>query len=225
MARPRVLITGFGPFPGVPDNPSAWLAAKLAAQPLTEFDGELHLRVLPTEWRIAELIPELYAALQPHVIIHFGVDQRAKALRVERFAHNRAGRRADASGALPPDRVIHPEGADRHETKLPAATLAAHLRRRGVSAVASRSAGTYLCNFLYYHSLAWTCRQDEPCLALFVHIPPLRPAGPFTEDALLAGAHEILRFVVDLASPRNGLTALTGEAIARQEPVLTAKEA
>lgn len=225
MARPRVLITGFGPFPGVPDNPSAWLAATLAEQRLPEFDGELHMRVLSTEWRPTQLIPRLYEALQPHVMIHFGVDRRAKALRIERFAHNRAAPRADASGALPSGSLIHPEGADRHETQIPAVTLAAHLRRRGISAVASRSAGSYLCNFLYYHSLDWARRQDNASLALFVHIPLLQRAGPFTEGKLLLAARETLQFVLNIAQERSLSVNPTGPAFARNAALLSAKEA
>ena len=62
MARPRVLITGFGPFPGVPDNPSSWLAEALAAGAAAQADAELHARVLPTEWQAVTFMPDLYAA-------------------------------------------------------------------------------------------------------------------------------------------------------------------
>jgi pyroglutamyl-peptidase len=213
MARPRILITGFGPFPGVPENPSAWLAATLAKRGIAETGGELHLRVLPTEWRIAELMPPIYETLQPHVMIHFGVDRRARAFRIERFAHNRTSPRADAAGALPLGSAIAPEGVERHDTKLPAAAIAAHLRRRGLRAVASRSAGDYLCNFLYYHSLDWARERD--CLVLFVHIPPLRSAGSSNDEALLLGAGEILRFALDAArrqvfAPRRALAQIDG---------------
>jgi pyroglutamyl-peptidase len=225
MARPRVLITGFGPFPGVKENPSAWLAEALAEHGPPEFDAELHARVLPTEWRAAELMPGLYASLQPHVMIHFGVDRRAKALRIERFAHNRTARRADAAGALPASAMIAPEGPDRYATELPAAALAAHLRNCGLPAVTSRSAGNYLCNFLYYHSLSWARQQGDACLALFMHIPPPNSPGPFSDETLLVGARETLRFLLTVAREQNLNAALTGTSSARNEFVLSAKEA
>jgi pyroglutamyl-peptidase len=142
-------------------------------------------------------MPQFYEALQPHVIIHFGGDPRARALRIERVAHNCSSRRQDAAGARPLGPVIAPDGVDRHNTKVPAAKLAAHLRRSGFRAVASRSAGSYLCNFLYYHSLEWARERD--CLVLFVHIPLLRDADSLSEERLLLGAQEILRFVLDVA--------------------------
>jgi pyroglutamyl-peptidase len=195
MTRPRVLLTGFGPFPGVAENPSAWLAETCAGSP--EIDGELHLRILPTEWAAAALMPRLYANLQPHVMIHFGVSERANAFRIERSAHNRAALRADASQALPAGRVIRAEGPDRLDTALPASRLAAHLRTSGLPAVTSRSAGSYLCNFLYYHSLDWARRQPDPRLVLFVHVPPLTgQGGTFSPEDLLRGAHETVRFVL-----------------------------
>ncbi|MGZ8401531.1 MAG: pyroglutamyl-peptidase I family protein [Methyloceanibacter sp.] len=202
MARSRVLLTGFGPFPGAAVNPSAWLVETLAAQtPSAELDCELHARVLPTEWEsVAALTPHLYEALQPHVMIHFGLSARAQSFRLERSAHNRAAPRADAKGALPGSRVILPQRPDRLDTTLPASTLAAHLKARGHEAVTSRSAGRYLCNFLYYHSLEWAARQASPRLALFVHIPHTAAQGaPLSETRLLHGAQETLRLVLDFA--------------------------
>ena len=130
MERPRVLLTGFGPFPGVPSNPSGWLAETLAERwPSADFDGRIHARILPTEWETAALIPRLCETLQPHVMIHFGVSEHAKTIRIERSAHNRAAPRADARGALPASPVIFAEGAARLDTAFPAGALARHLRR------------------------------------------------------------------------------------------------
>jgi pyroglutamyl-peptidase len=225
MAWPRVLVTGFGPFPGVAENPSAWLAETLAAEP-PRLDAEFHARVVPTAWQAAELMPQLYDSLQPHVMIHFGVNQRATSFRIERFAHNRAASRRDAEGALPSRPVIRPEGPARFDTDLPAADLAAHLDACGFPAVASRFAGSYLCNYLYYHSLDWAGRQSDPRLALFVHVPPhAGQASSVGKTDLLRGAHEIVRFVVAYAGTRAPLTIPTGPAFARSEVVASAKDA
>jgi pyroglutamyl-peptidase len=220
MARPRVLLTGFGPFPGVADNPSAWLAETLAQRPPLDVNAELHARVVPTAWQAAQSMPRLYQELQPQVMIHFGVSQRAKTFRIERFAHNRAARRADAHGVMPSGPTIQAEGAPRIDSKLPAAALAAHLRACGVAAASSRSAGSYLCNFLYYHSLDWAARrQTDTRLVLFVHIPPLDSVSP---EVLLRGGHETLRFVL---ACQQKLEPASGPAFARSEAILSAKDA
>ncbi len=196
-----VLLTGFGPFPGASVNPSAWLAETLPGR-LSGLDGELHARVLPTEWEaVADLTQALHEELQPHIMIHFGLSQNAKGFRIERSAHNRASLRADASGALPRGHVILPQGPGRLDSPLPTSALTAHLRERGIPASPSRSAGRYLCNFLYYLSLDWAARQETAAAVLFVHMPPFAVhGGPLSDTALLDGAEAILRFALAFAS-------------------------
>jgi pyroglutamyl-peptidase len=199
MARPRVLVTGFGPFPGAPENPSASLAEALGAAP---WPGcELRAEVLPTEWdAVAALAPLLYARLQPDVMIHFGLCQRAVGFRIERSAYNRAASRADARAALPAARHVVAQGPERLDTRVPTARVAAHLSAHGIPAASSRSAGRYLCNFLYYHSLTWAARQEPATVALFVHIPTAAgPRGLFSDASLLHGAQEVVRFALAFA--------------------------
>ena len=212
----RVLLTGFGPFPGASVNPSAWLAETLPAR-LSGLDGELHARVLPTEWEaVAGLTRHLHDKLQPHVTIHFGLSQSAKGFRIERSAHNRASPRADAAGAFPQSHVILPRGPQRLDTSLPASTLAAHLNEQGIEAAPSRSAGRYLCNFLYYLSLDWAARQETAPAVLFVHMPPFAVhGGPLSESALLDGAEAILRFALAFASREAEPVASRGSAPSR----------
>lgn len=199
MARPRVLITGFGPFPGVSENPSGWLAKTLAAG-LPANAWELHSAVLPTEWdAVATLAPRLHESLQPHVMIHFGVSARAKGLQIERAAHNGAEPRADACGARPPCSTIAADGVARLETRLPVSALAKHLRAQGHAARASHSCGRYLCNFLYYRSLERTERAGGE--ALFVHVPLTHAqGGPLSQDALLEAAQDTVTFVLEAAT-------------------------
>ena len=227
MERPRILLTGFGPFPGVPTNPSGWLAETLAEQlPAPELHGRIHVRIFPTEWQAAALLSDLCETLQPHVMIHFGVSEHTETFRIEHSAHNRTAPRADAEGALPASPVILVEGAGRLDTALPAAALARHLKTNGVAAVTSHSAGHYLCNFLYYHSLDWALRQSVPPLVLFVHVPPTSGKdGDFTEAMLLRGGQAILRFILAFAGEREPARAALGPALAQSETLLGAEDA
>ena len=225
MARPRVLITGFGPFPGFADNPSAWLVETLAKQHSAP-EIELHARVLATEWEGVALVSRLFETLQPHVMIHFGVSENAAAFSIERSAHNRTARECDACGAMLVHRKIREGGPPRFDAAFPAAKLAAHLRRSGLAARTSRSAGSYLCNFLYYHSLEWTVWQETQPLALFVHIPPwTRKRGPLSREALLHGGTETLRFVLGYAEGEKPLKMRGRPPISRSEVVRNAKGA
>lgn len=201
MPRPHLLLTGFGPFPGVAENRSGWLAETLAGR--TAVAGyELYGHILPTEWdAVTTLMPRLYADIQPHVMVHFGVSTRAKTLRVEHSAHNRAAPRADARGALPAVSTISPNGEHRLDTGLPVNAIAAHLRAQGHAANASRSCGRYLCNFLYYRSLEWARRNGRD--ALFVHVPLTHAQRvALDKSALLMAGQETLRFVVEAMGAR-----------------------
>jgi pyroglutamyl-peptidase len=198
MARSRVLLTGFGPYPGVAENPSGWLAETLATR--NSRDCNLHAHVLPTEWKAVDaLTPRLHESVQPRVMIHFGVSPRAKTLRIEHSAYNRTASRADERGAFADTRAISPGGAMRLDTGLPVTRIAAHLRAQGIAAHSSRSCGRYLCNFLYYRSLQLA--QDHRSDALFVHVPhPVSQDDPFSADALVHASEEILRFVLDVTT-------------------------
>ena len=227
MERPRILLTGFGPFPGVPTNPSGWLAETLAERlPAPELHGRIHVRIFPTEWQAAALVANFCEMLQPHVMIHFGVSEHTKTFRIEHSAHNRTAPRADAGGALPASPVILGEGAGRLDTAFPAAALARHLKTNGVAVVTSHSAGHYLCNFLYYHSLDWALRQSAPPLVLFVHVPPTSGRdGDFTDEMLLRGGQEILRFILAFAGERGPTRAAIHPGLAQRETLLGAEDA
>jgi pyroglutamyl-peptidase len=210
MAGPRILLTGFGPFPGALTNPSARLVETLAAMTPSQTPGyQLHAEILPTEWEtVAALAPRLHAKLQPHVMIHFGLSRHARSFRIEHSAHNRLAPRADASGALPSMGTVLKHGADRLDTAVPASELTQHLNEHGFAAETSRDAGGYLCNLLYYLSLEWTARQPKSCDALFVHVPPAEAdGGPFTDDNLVRGAQAILRFVLASAEAHDRKSA------------------
>jgi pyroglutamyl-peptidase len=213
MAHPRLLLTGFGPFPGVAENSSAWVVEALAAtHPSSRLGCTLHAEVLPSEWaEVATMGPHLLRQHQPRLILHLGLSKRAKGFRIERSAHNVIDLGEDARGAMPSTRSVLDLGHARLDTRVPAARLAKHLRTRELQAVASRSAGTYLCNFLYYLSLDWARLQKAPCDVCFVHVPPgPHQGGPLSERDLLCGAEHILRYLLAFAVDLDG-TEASGE--------------
>ncbi len=191
-APTSLLLTGFGPFPGVADNPSARLVETLAASlPLPGFD--LHHAVLPTEWHaVAETAPALLEATRPDIVVHFGVCSAASTIRIECTAVNATTPSEDAAGRHPRHPLIRPDGGAQLHTGLRTAELARALRERGFPALPSLSAGRYLCNFLYYQSLDWGARRKKAPLTLLVHIPPPEEASGFTSEARLHSAAERL---------------------------------
>jgi pyroglutamyl-peptidase len=201
MTSPRVLLTGFGPFPGVADNPSGRLVESLATRSAF-FGCAVQGTVLPTEWKtVSTLAPRLHRDLQPRVTIHFGVSACSKALRIERSAHNAVDGREDACGTQLLACTISDGGAERLDTRLPVKALAAHLRAKGHAARLSSSCGRYLCNYVYYHSLTRTALEGGD--ALFIHVPPTRArGGTVSEDVLHQAAEDAVQFVIDAVATR-----------------------
>lgn len=193
-----LLLTGFGPFPGVSENPSMAIVETLAESLTGEPDIAVQTHILSTEWNYVRYeAPVLLEAVQPDIVVHFGLCRGANSFRIERSAYNQASPLEDAANALPPSPAILTGGTPRLDTRLSTAYLARALRQTGVPALPSLSAGRYLCNTLYYLSLDWAARQRPAPLVLFVHIPPAIEHGGYLGQAeILRGAEIILREVL-----------------------------
>jgi pyroglutamyl-peptidase len=172
----RVLITGFGPFPGAPFNPTQLLVARLAKRrrpALADVDAVVH--VFPTSYAAVDLqLKALVAQHQPDVIVMFGLAGRTKSIRIETLARNRTTRVfPDIEGTAPKHGIIQPDaGAMRGHA--PFARLAAAARAAGLPARLSRDAGRYVCNYSYWRALETAAHPGGPVVVAFVHVPSLR---------------------------------------------------
>jgi pyroglutamyl-peptidase len=164
---PRLLVTGFGPFPGIPNNPSAVAARRLGASLRWRRLGiDVRVAVLSTTY--AALERELLPAIREHepdALLMIGVAGRAREVRVETRGLNRVSLLSPDAAKVRPDRLtLAPGGLARTTTTRPLRQVTT-LRRHGFRARASIHAGLYLCNASYFTALGGTAP------ALFVHIP------------------------------------------------------
>jgi pyroglutamyl-peptidase len=174
--RLRLLITGFGPFPGAPFNPTARLAHALAQLRRPAFaDLERTAHVFDVTYAAVDrALPDLLARHRPDVLLIFGLATRARAIRIETRARNRitalwpdAGRRHGRTPAIAPGgpALFH---FGPHVGRLLAAARTTRLPVR-----ASHDAGRYLCNYLSYRTCEAAQRSERPFIAAFIHVPPL----------------------------------------------------
>jgi pyroglutamyl-peptidase len=175
--RPTVFISGFGPFPGIPFNASAELAASVAHR--SRHRGSqvvFHSGLLPTAWEAGpDRALQLIRELRPDAIVHFGVASSATGFRIETRAVNEASRAADCDGCLPGGRYVRRGGPPMLAATLPAGLIFRRLRQAGVAVSMSRDAGRYLCNATLYNSLLLARSLPQPPLVGFIHIPALAP--------------------------------------------------
>lgn len=170
--RRTVLLTGFGPFPGVRRNASDALARRLANLARRRFPHHRFVHAtLPTEWVAAPvMLEELMVAHRPDIALHFGVSHQAEGLVFETSARNAADK-LDAAGTAPIARELMANQPSVRLTNLPAARVVNRLRRIGLPAQVSHDAGAYLCNAIYFHSLRLNSLIKPEAQSAFVHVP------------------------------------------------------
>lgn len=180
--RPRMLVTGFGPFPGQPFNASAALVTALAEDgAVAALPAEIATDILPTDWRRGPaLSSRLAGEFRPDAIVHFGVSARAKHFEIETRAFNAARHAPDCAGTLPEGYHVLRGAPPVLPATLPAGLLLRRLKLAGLHASLSRDAGRYLCNATLYHSLARA--RKHAARVGFIHMPALTPAHDGTFD-------------------------------------------
>jgi pyroglutamyl-peptidase len=199
----RILLTGFGPFPGAPFNPTGPLVETLARQRHPALANvRLAAHVFPVSYEAVDReLPELLAREKPDGLLMFGLATRARHVRIESRAGNKLTRRVpDAAGNIASTAVIAPDAPAERALRAPALRLVQAAKSAGLHAVLSRDAGGYLCNYLCWRA---TELDGGPRLVTFVHVPPVRrggtrptPHAPLTLPDLVRAGDAVLRAVV-----------------------------
>jgi pyroglutamyl-peptidase len=208
----RVVIAGFGPFPGAPVNPSGVLATSLARRRRPALAGLVRsAHVFATTYAAVDRdLPKLFAE-RPDIVLVFGLAGRRHQVCVETRARNAVSVLfPDASHHLPTRDVIKSGAPAALTGRAPFAQLVSALRARKVPARTSRDAGRYLCNYVYWRALE-QAPKGRP-LVQFVHIPAvsLKPRQKWhggrsrLSIADLASAAEDLLIALVAASKRRG---------------------
>jgi len=175
----RVLLVGFGPFPGAPFNPSAALVKALARRRRPALAGiDLSAHVLATVYAAADRDLPRWLSAKPDIVLMFGLAGRRRALCIETRARNAVSVLfPDASGHRPQRGVIDPKKPSSRNGRAPFARLLGAVRAGAVPARLSRDAGRYLCNYAYWQALA----HSRGALVQFVHIPPVALSPRFAK--------------------------------------------
>jgi pyroglutamyl-peptidase len=174
----RVIIGGFGPFPGAPFNPSGVLARRLARRRRPAFASlRRHAHVFATSYAAVDRdLPALFAE-EPEIVLLFGLAARRRHVCVETRARNAVSVLfPDARRYRPADSVIALGGPNARYGRAPFAPLVGAIRAAKVPARASRDAGRYLCNYIYWRALEQAKSQgpnNQGPLVVFVHIPAM----------------------------------------------------
>lgn len=202
--RPTVLLTGFDPFDGAALNPS-WLAVKA-----------LHGRQVHGHRIVAAQLPTVFGASlraldallqthQPVLAICVGQAGGRSALSIERVAINvNDAPIADNAGARPIDTPVIEGAPSAWFSGLPIKAMQAALQAEGTAAEVSQTAGTFVCNHVFYglmHTLATrpTLRHTR---GGFIHVPWLPEQGTphMALDDIVRGLRVAVRCALEIVN-------------------------
>ncbi|MFC3298831.1 pyroglutamyl-peptidase I [Arthrobacter agilis] len=166
-----ILLTGFEPFGGETTNPS-WLAAQQATILLRAQGLEAAAVEVPCVFgRSVDVLTDAMDRHRPDVVLCLGQAGGRERVSVERVAINIDDARIpDNAGRRPVDDAVVPDGPAAYFSTLPIKACREAVAALGVPVEVSQTAGTYVCNHLFYglmHRLAGRSGTRGG----FVHVP------------------------------------------------------
>ena len=168
-----ILVTGFEPFGGDAVNPS-WEAAR-ALEGWRCQGRPVQARLLPVVYGQAWTVLEAaMAELEPALVLCLGLAAGIPHLALERVALNLDDARIpDNAGQQPLDLPVLAGAPTAYLTGLPVKAMAAALGAAGIPAALSHSAGTFVCNHVFFRLAHHLAASGPGCRGGFLHLPLL----------------------------------------------------
>ena len=179
----NVLITGFEPFDQDPLNPSWEVARALQGWQPASPGGACTVQAVQLPCVFGAAIEHLQQALaqwQPTLVICLGLASGRSEITPERIAINVDDASIpDNAGRQPVDVAVQPGGPAAYFSTLPSKAMVRDLRAQGIAAAVSNTAGTFVCNHVFYalmHQLALQAAAPLGAVVArggFIHVPAL----------------------------------------------------
>ncbi len=168
-----ILLTGYEPFLDFKRNPSLEACKLLEGM---DYNGyEVAVEELPMRYKeIQDIIRQLVDKHKPAAIIATGVSSKAPDICVERVAINVGS--ADGGpnfGYDTLDQVLNLNGPAAYWSTLPIRDIVEAIKKTGIPARVSNSAGTQGCNLVFYHLMDYLAEKELDTPAGFIHVPRL----------------------------------------------------
>jgi len=205
---PTILLTGFEPFGGERINPSQEIVRALDGETIAGHrvaGAILPVAFATTQPRLAQLL-DLHA---PVLALALGQAGGRSEISLERVAVNLVDARiADNDGRQPIDEAIIDGAPGAYFSTLPVKAIAAHLNAHGIPAATSLSAGSFVCNQVFFALAHLIANAHAGTRGGFVHVPWLprqathHPGQPsMALDTMIEGVRLALECAI--ATPRD----------------------
>ncbi|MCT9871210.1 pyroglutamyl-peptidase I [Paenarthrobacter aurescens] len=168
-----ILLTGFEPFGKDDLNPS-WLAVNRAREILRAEGLDVEAMELPCVFgESAVVLGDAMKCLSPDIVVCVGLAGGRDRVSLERVAINCDDARIpDNKGQRPIDEEVVPGGPAAYFSSLPIKAALRNLQIAGIKGEVSQSAGTYVCNHVFY-ALMHLLASEPDVRGGFVHVPYL----------------------------------------------------
>jgi len=166
----KALVTGFEPFGGESVNPALEAVLRL---PLVLDALEIATAPLPSVFgRALAALEDALVTTRPDIVLCVGQAGGRAELSLERVAINVDDARIpDNDGQQPIDRPVVVGGPAAYFATLPIKAAARALREAGLPAVVSNTAGTFVCNHVFYGLMHLAATRHLPLRGGFLHVP------------------------------------------------------
>jgi pyroglutamyl-peptidase len=190
----KLLVTGFDRF-GPLKRPN--ITSEVALPAIADSLGDrAEAIVLPTAYdTAADILRDAIDDLRPAAVVMFGMSHSLDSVRLESFAKNfRASSMPDNEGKRRAGRLV--PGAPRYyESTLPLRDMKIGLEQQDIRSRVSLSAGTFVCNEVFYKTMHHLEESDLEIPAGLVHLGSglrrerAERAGVMAAKAALLSAH------------------------------------
>jgi len=162
----KILVTGFEAFDKSALNPSAEIVKALKGD-------DLVTAILPVVFgQACSKLKELIELHKPTAVLCLGLAVGRSEITPERIAINLDDARiADNAGNQPLEQKIMADGPDGHFSTLPIEKMVTSMKAAGIPASISLSAGTFVCNHIFYVLQDYLKESNIP--SGFMHVPLL----------------------------------------------------
>lgn len=169
----NVLVTGFDPFGGEAVNPALEVVKRLDGRSVAGA-SVVALEIPTVRWKALEKLEAAIEKFDPVLVVAVGQAGGRVDITLERVAINVDDYRIpDNEGNQPIDEAIEAEGPAAYWSTLPVKSMVAAIRERGIPASVSNSAGTFLCNHVFYGLMHRLHGEGGRRRGGFIHIPYL----------------------------------------------------
>ena len=153
-----------------PVNPTQRIVDELHGMEIGKY--RIHSEVLPVDFSVSgDRVLSHIEKFKPDAVLSLGLSGGRFKITPERIAINVSDGAKDNSGHAPVDEPIVEGGADGYFTNMPIRKMVNALKKVGLPADISNTAGAYLCNHVMYRALHFVNEQRPEMLAGFIHIP------------------------------------------------------